>query len=441
VSYFRNGFDLRCPVEGRTLRADSAHHFQLEQRLELFGNVRYEEGPTRISSQRMTYYRRDDRVVASRNVQALLQSGSTMNGDVVDYRMKNPPLRLNETMTATQRPTFMLVERDSAAGTADSTTIIAERIHMDGDQVFASGDVVIRRSDMDADADSLYGNREPDQRSLKLMRNPALRGRGANAFTMTGATIEIEAGADRKIERIQSLGNGSVLSDNLHLAGDSIDMFMDDRVISRAFVKGDSGGLVRSQGNSMRGKSLEIDMTNGKLAEIRSFGSARAELAPDTVRMRTTDNNFMQGDTITVSFEELVRPPRPSRRDSLLPVRPDTMRARTDSAVQRPDSLARPDTVTVPSSMLAIGNASMFYQRAQARAAADCTVVDYWRGDRISVTLKNNEINTMTIKGNAQGINSECASGSGRAGAAGRSGRAAGAGRDTSGTLSRVPRG
>jgi hypothetical protein len=302
-------------------------------------------------------------------------------------------------MEATQRPRFTLVERDTVAKTADSTLVDANNIVVEGDDLFASGSVRITRTDIDATADSIYGNRASDSRKIRLIGSPGLRGKGDNVFFVAGTLIELDADEDRQLSRVQALGNGSASSPDFRLRSDTVDMYMENKVISRALAHGDSGATMTSERNTMFGTRLEILMPDGKLSHIDAFGSARAEIEKDTNVVNTTVRDFVKGDTIRLAFEEVVtQVPVPAL---------DSARVAADSLLAVRST--RADTVTTPKSMVAIGNASIFYQRAgQTAAQKSCIITDYWLGKTIHATLKAGDIDTMQIVGPVQGASSDC---------------------------------
>jgi hypothetical protein len=254
------------------------------------------------------------------------------------------------------------------------------------------------------------------------MRDPAINGRGENAFRMTGAVIEMEAEqGSRKIERVRALSTARVESPDLNLNSDTIYLRLADQKVSAAEAWGDSAHM-ESRGSTMRGRRLDILLPGGKLSEIRSRGEALALLQPDTTKANTTDKDFMKGDTIVVQFEEIVSAPRRVSRDSLL---------------AGASEIAKPDTARVPRYMLAIGSASIYVQQAGSGGNRDCPSLHHWRGDRIEATLSNRQLEDMKVSGKTGvkvfGMQSTCddgrsgGGGTGGAAAPGRGGRGAGA--------------
>src|ERR671924_2357494 len=69
---------MRCPAKDITLRSDSLESYADEGRVFVIGRVHYSEPRLDLDSDFLTYYQKDERIVAQGNVFAKLPSGSTM---------------------------------------------------------------------------------------------------------------------------------------------------------------------------------------------------------------------------------------------------------------------------------------------------------------------------------------------------------------------------
>ena len=78
VAFLGGGVLLKCPARGITLRSDSAE--QYPDRDFLVGHVVYDEPRFHVTSDYLTHYPTDERIVAVQNVNARLPSGSTLVG-------------------------------------------------------------------------------------------------------------------------------------------------------------------------------------------------------------------------------------------------------------------------------------------------------------------------------------------------------------------------
>src|SRR2546430_1215046 len=74
VAFLGGGVLLKCPSRGITLRGDSAERYPDKDFL--IGHVVYDEPRFHVTSDYLTHYPTDERIVAVQNVNARLPSGS-----------------------------------------------------------------------------------------------------------------------------------------------------------------------------------------------------------------------------------------------------------------------------------------------------------------------------------------------------------------------------
>src|SRR5688500_8332734 len=150
------GVVVRCPERQIVLRADSMELYGEERRFFLVGNVDYAEPRLKLTSDQLTYFVPDERVLAVGRVNTTLPSGSRLVGPQAEYRRVAPRVRTVSAMTATGRPSVTLVEgprarRDSTAARPDSaaarrdttpTVVTANTLFVRGDSlIYGSGRV------------------------------------------------------------------------------------------------------------------------------------------------------------------------------------------------------------------------------------------------------------------------------------------------------------
>ncbi|HZI43506.1 MAG TPA: hypothetical protein VFD67_17440, partial [Gemmatimonadaceae bacterium] len=82
-NFIGGGLVVRCPSRGITLKADSAELYGDEKRDFLVGHVSYDEPRLNLTSDFLTYYTAEERIVAAGNVNGRLPSGSTLKGPQV----------------------------------------------------------------------------------------------------------------------------------------------------------------------------------------------------------------------------------------------------------------------------------------------------------------------------------------------------------------------
>src|SRR4029077_3364073 len=112
-TFVGGGLIVNCPSRGITLKSDSAELYGDEKRDFLVGHVSYDEPRLSLTSDFLTYYTADERIVAQGNVHGRRPTGSTLVGALVDYKRLVPRLRTRAQTLATGRPTVTIVQRDT----------------------------------------------------------------------------------------------------------------------------------------------------------------------------------------------------------------------------------------------------------------------------------------------------------------------------------------
>ena len=128
IAFVGGGVLIRCPARGITLRSDSAE--QYPDRDYLVGHVVYDEPRFHLTSDYLTHYPTDERIVAAGNVNAKLPSGSTLVGPIAEYQRVFLPTRPRRKIIAPQRPTITVVEKDSTGKPADPMVVVANTVVM-----------------------------------------------------------------------------------------------------------------------------------------------------------------------------------------------------------------------------------------------------------------------------------------------------------------------
>jgi hypothetical protein len=110
VSSGTGGITIKCKSRNLTLTADSGHMIE-NDRVQLFGHVYYDE-PARINltSDFLTYFQSEERVLVTGHVIATLPSGSTLAGPEVTYLRPIAGRRPLEDITAIRSPTVKLIQ-------------------------------------------------------------------------------------------------------------------------------------------------------------------------------------------------------------------------------------------------------------------------------------------------------------------------------------------
>lgn len=365
------GVTYHCEGQNNTLQADSAEYYGDQKVLYLIGRVHYTEPRAKVDSDRMTYYQIEDRIRADGNVNVRTQSGTTIRGPVMDYYRVTPTRPLARTI-ATGRPRMSIVQRQ-AAGTAppEPVDVVSNTLVSEGDNlVYASGNVEVTRPDLVAKSDSAFldGQRE----FARLMRNPSVQSKKGRPFTLTGGVIDLYS-RNRNLERVVATPTGHVLSQDLELAADSVDLRVTQNQLQRVIAWGrKSRATALSPERRVVADSIDAQMPGQRLREVRAIGKAYANSDPDTARMISTERDWMRGDSVIAQF----------------------------------DSIAPGDTVSKPQAkkIIANGNASSFYQLAQNGKAKGPPNLNYVRGRIITVSFQNKTVDKVDVVDQASGV-------------------------------------
>ena len=370
ITYLGGGIIAHCIGQGNTLTADSAEYYESEGRLYLVGHVHYTEPRATVTSNTMTYYQNDDHLHAEGDVVAIQSNGSTLRGPTADYYRSTAQRPLTR-MFAPSRPTVTLVQKDTSGRgkPADTARVIANTITMLGDSlVYASGRVEITRPDLLATGDSAFMDSGTD--FARLMREPSVQGKGTRTFTLTGGVIDVYS-RNRQVERVVATPKGHALSKDLELVADSIDLRMQNNQLQRAYAWGPTRAHALSPDREIIADSIDAILPGQRVKEVRALRKAYAESNPDS-GVVSTQRDWMRGDTIVAHFDSLVG---------------------TDTS-----SKARIREI------VALGNASSFYQMKNSKGPATEPTVNYVKGRIIDILFETGKVATVTVTDQATGV-------------------------------------
>ena len=359
-----------CAAQQITVVADSVEYYGDSRLLYLIGNVDYREPRLTLRSRRLTYWLNEEHLRAEGNVDATLPSGTRLTGPEVDYYRPAPGIRASAHMVAPRRPTILLVEVDSTGRRSEPTTVIANTVIMDRDSlVYAGGRVVITRSDVNSESDSAF--MDSGREYARLMKSPRIQGKGDEPFTLTGNVVEL-FGSQRTLSRVLSSGTAKAVSDDVTLTSDTLDLRLSESKMDRAYAWGRSRARAVSPAYDIVADSLDIRMPGQRMREVFAVRDAFAQSTPDSMRIRTSEKDWLRGDTIVARFDTI-----PSADTSRRP------RIR--------DLVAR-------------GSARSYYQVATKGGRDAPPGINYVRGRVITVTFQNQEVERVSITEQAAGV-------------------------------------
>lgn len=362
------GVVVSCAGQNNRISADSAQMSEDDGVLYLIGNVHYTEPQAAIDAERMTYYRSEDRLNAQGNVVATMSSGSVMRGPTVDYYRAVVGRPVARTV-AVGRPQLSLVETGPGAAPAEPVAVVADGIVFVGDSlVYASRRVEITRTSIRATSDSAFVDSERE--FVRLMLTPAVTGQGERPFTLRGGVIDLFS-RERRLERVLATPSGHVVSNDLELLADSIDLRLSNDQLQQAYAWGPGRARATSPDRDVTADSIFVSTPGQRLREMHAVGKALAASIADTVTVISSERDWISGDTIIARF----------------------------------DSAASGDTTRVaPRDLVATGDARSFYQFGNPEGVRERPTVNYVRGRVITIAFSGGEVSTVTVTDQASGV-------------------------------------
>ncbi|HXT17778.1 MAG TPA: hypothetical protein VN706_19230 [Gemmatimonadaceae bacterium] len=319
VSFASGGVTVLCPSRGIKLTGDSAEQFP--DHYQMIGHAVYDEPRFHVTADYLNYFPNDEKVVGAGRVHARLPSGSTLDGPQAEYRRAVPKIRPRAQMSAIARPTITIIQKDSAGRPPDSTKVTANNVFVDGDSaslIYGGGQVVINRTDINATADSAFIN-EPKE-TMRLMRNPMVKGKKDRPFTLSGDLIDLFS-RDRHLYRVLSQANAKAISDSMTLASDTIDLRVRNDLLDHAYAWGGKNrAQVVSPSQNLLADSLDVTMPGQRIQLVRALRRAYATSKADTTKFHVEkgdSTDWLVGDTIVAHFDSTRTPKDTSRNPAI----------------------------------------------------------------------------------------------------------------------------
>ena len=368
-TFLGGGVVAHCANQAITLRSDSAEYYGERDVLYLIGSVHYQEPRATVDSRRMTYFHQEERLLAEGDVVAVLPSGTSMKGPTAIYYRPTAG-RPQAKLLATGRPHMSLAQTDSSGRAQEPVGLVADHVFMDADSlVYAGGKVEITRSDIDARGDSAF--MDSGKEFARLMRSPSIVGKQQRTFRLSGSRIDLWS-RQRQLERVLSVGGARATSEDMTLTSDTLDMRVTANRLERAVAWGPGRAHVVSSANDIIADSLDVLMPGQQLREVHALRDAFAQSVPDTTKIRTSEKDWLRGDTIIALFD----------------------------TVPSADTTKRPQIRQV----VATGAARSFYHMASRQGNRDRPAINYVRGREITVAFLDQAVHTVTVMDKAAGM-------------------------------------
>ncbi len=372
-TFISRGFRAVCDGQDVTLEADSAESYEESKLFILIGNVRYREPRARVTSQRLTYYLREERLLAEGNVVVTLPSGTVTRGPIVEYFRAVPAVRKESRMWSPQRSETRLVQKDTSAkkgSPADTVLVEADRTVTQNDSlVFLGGRVKITRTDLVSTSDS--ANLDAGAGFAQLIGSAVVRGKGERPFTLESLVMDLFS-KEKVLRRVVAKGSAHAISDDMDVASDTIVMDVDSSRIERARAWGKQRALVLSTGRRMTADSLDALMPKQRIREVRLLRGALAESDVDSTRIVSKERDWIRGDTLVSTI----------------------------------DTAATADTAGKPrvKQIVATGSAKSYYQVQSSTGDRERPAINYVRGRLITVLFDTTGVKTVDVDEKAVGL-------------------------------------
>ena len=402
-NFFAGGGVLaHCRGTGSTLSADSVAWFAGVGRFDMIGQrspVHIRDTAIALDATTASYFLHQDRLEAHRNVVAVNRNtGSVLRGPNLTYYRAVKGVRDTFEMYASSRPK---IEYRSRPDSGEPYVIVTDRVRFRGnDQMWGGGRATIDRSDITARGDSM----QLDQRAGfgVLVGHPAVEGKGARPYTLTGTRIELGF-KGREVRGVKALGNGVATGSDWRLTADTIDLLLDQRKLQQAFAWGRKDSTSRANAVSVRltieADSLALDTPNEVLTEARAFGKALSRSKRDSTP--NADVDWIAGDSLTARWIQ-VPDSGPGDRGSS---ESTGTRAGKGSGPQGGASGGR--TRSKLHQLIAWGSARSFTHLYNQKDSTAGPSLDYSRGDKIDIALSGDKIDRVIVSGRADGVHLE----------------------------------
>ena len=376
------GFLSHCRDQPTTMSSDSVEWYSDRAELRLIGRVHFRDSVYTLDAERVHYWTRQERLVATGNVYTRnTATGSDLSGPSLEYLRAVPPIRDTLELYATGRPLIHLTEAadSAAADTAEPFVIRANRVWMRGTAtMWGSGEVTIDRSDLAARADSAVIDLQ-DSVGL-LVGAPVVQAKDTSAtgsdslsYRLTGQRIRFEMTAGRQVRRVVSMGDADAQGPDWRLLADTLDLALDSSRIQRAQAWGEATRpSAVSDLSTITADSLDIQMPQQVMDLVLAYGRARATSRSDSTR---PEDDWLAGDSLRAAF------------------------AREDTGATRRSELRR---------VIAFGTtaspARSYYHVDNERDPNGPRGISYSRGQRIQIAMRERKVRTVDVVGHVDGV-------------------------------------
>lgn len=366
--YQSGGVWAHCRGQDTRMYADSVAYYQERGRLDMTGNVEFQDSTAELTAARASYFLADERLEAYQNaVLRNRETGSRMTGPNLTYRRKAPGIRDTTELTADRRPTIAYLAPEDTAG-AEPYVIVGDRVRMRGNtRTWIAGAVTIDRSDFHAKADS--AQLDTDTGHGRLVGHARVEGGEDAGFALSGRAVSFRLD-EGQLSWVQAEQLAEAVSSEWRVVADTLQFDIAADRIQEGSAWGDSTPpRAVSRASTIAGDSLHIVAPDQRLERVRAIGAGRATARRDSLDQ---ESDWVAGDTVIAVFA------------------PDTADARVIERLE------------------ALGDARTRY-RIYEEDGRTLAGINYSRGTRILARFRSEELDVVHVWGQTDGVYLEAA--------------------------------
>ncbi|MFO7895148.1 MAG: LptA/OstA family protein [Longimicrobiales bacterium] len=414
--YFRDPVRVLC-TGGLILEADSAVMNRTASTVQLVGDVFYQDSLRELTADWANYIGQRSQLLARGSVVLTnLENGSVIEGDELDYLQASETRPVARMIVRGERPYAVIPPQPDSTGeladTAVSTEVWADRMQLEGEEVFrALGNVDLRRGDMTGAGETAIFKQQEER--MTLVGGAFVE---TDRYRLDGERI-VASLEGQRIRAVTAEGQARVESEDLTVDSEQVRIgFVDGRLermeawnpvpdtVARA--------LADAEGFRLRADSIDARADSIGIQEVRAVGRAYGERDPDSDGAGVDPaiaRDWIQGDTILGYFAhrrlDAVRADSVPVMDRMPPDRPgDSMMVET---VDRPGGDPATDsTETYLERIVVIGGGApaLSLYRMRAEEPGNPPSINFLKASKIILFMENGDVSRVDADGPLDGV-------------------------------------
>ena len=380
---------------GSRIVADSAIILQQSGRADFLGNVSFSDAERTLTAQQAQYLPRERRVMAQVNVVLLnRQDGSRLTATSLDYFQPSELYPEGRIDVHSGRPRGTIIRQRPEGGAPDTTVIDADRMQIEGEQIFRGwGNVQTRRGQLTTR--SQFAEFDERANRMRLTGQAVVQ---SDTFNLRADSIDALVVDGDQFRELHAHRNVILESEGVDLTAPIVRLYFTAGQVERLIALGGS----RVAANMPQARAVSPDFVliadsidalspQQKLERVFAIGRARGERFADTAADNSLPelirNDWVQGDTVRAYFT--ASPP-----------------AGADTAARRRAvAVAASDSTRVLERILAIGTpASSTYRLREAAGDSVEISVNYLTAKKLDVTFKDGAVQRVSAEGEIRGL-------------------------------------